>query len=90
MCIRDRSFQASSLESLRQMVAAGIGPTLLPKLATVGSTPRLRGLVLRPFEAPAPTRTLSLVWRRTSPRGPALRAVAEALRDSLKKALSKR
>ncbi|MEM7626528.1 MAG: LysR substrate-binding domain-containing protein [Planctomycetota bacterium] len=83
------SFQASSLESLRQMVAAGIGPTLLPKLATVHNAPRLRGLVLRPFREPTPTRTLSLVWRRSSPRGPALRALAEAIREPLGKALAK-
>ena len=83
------SFQASSLESLRQMVAAGIGPTLLPRLAATGSQAKLRGMVLRPFTEPAPSRTLSLVWRRSSPRGTALRALAEAIRVPLGKALER-
>lgn len=59
-------FRATSLETLRQMVAANVGLTLLPALAVqppVAASPDIR---LVPFEAPAPHRQIALVWRRSS------------------------
>lgn len=77
------TFQASSLESLRQMVAAGIGATLLPQLSVKGRAARLRGVVYRPFTPPAPSRELVLIWRRSFPAGAVLAALGEALRGVL-------
>jgi len=76
-------FRGTSLETLRQMVAAGLGVTLLPELATEGPFAAAKNLALRPFAKPAPRRTLAAVWRKSSSRGPAVRAVAGAIREAL-------
>jgi LysR family hydrogen peroxide-inducible transcriptional activator len=74
-----QDFRATSLETLRQMVAAGAGVTLLPELATLGPYASVRGMVVRPFAKPAPTRQIGAVWRRTHPRQNAIAAVAEVI-----------
>jgi len=71
--------QASSVESLRQMVAAGLGCTLLPRLATLGPLAELTPVKTLPLVGKAPSRPLVLAWRRTSPRGGALHKLAEQL-----------
>ena len=86
---RREPYQASSLESLRQMVAAGVGPTLLPQLATGPGMPRLKGMTLVPFREPRPTRALVLAWRQSSPLGPVFQELAGALRPVLDKVLKK-
>jgi len=75
-----QDFRATSLETLRQMVAAGAGVTLLPELATLGPY-ATRGLALRPFAKPAPTRQIGAVWRRTHPRQQAIEAVAKVIAE---------
>ena len=64
-------FRATSLETLRQMVVAGLGITLLPELA-VESPFGQRGLTTRPFAKPAPSRTVGAVWRKSSTRTAAI------------------
>lgn len=59
-------FRATSLETLRQMVAAGVGVTLLPQLAVSPPVPTSRDVVLLPFSPPVPTRRIGMLWRRTS------------------------
>jgi LysR family hydrogen peroxide-inducible transcriptional activator len=68
-------FRATSIETLRQMVAAGAGVTLLPALATRGAYANARGVALRPFVRPEPRRLIGAVWRRSSARGVAIAAV---------------
>jgi len=75
---REVEFRATSLPTLAQMVASGIGVTLLPLLAVPTEAGRSR-LSVRPFAEPAPHRTIALVWRRRSPMGPALRQVAATI-----------
>jgi LysR family hydrogen peroxide-inducible transcriptional activator len=67
-----QDFRATSLETLRQMVATGAGVTLLPELATRGAYGNARGVVLRPFAKPAPVRHVGAVWRKTTARKPAI------------------
>jgi LysR family hydrogen peroxide-inducible transcriptional activator len=74
-------FRATSLATLTQMVASGLGVTLLPALAVPTEAERA-GLCVRPFAEPAPARTLALVWRRRSPIAAALRRVAATLRNA--------
>lgn len=64
---RQSAFRATSLETLRYMVAAGSGVTLLPRLATIPPIAQPDGLVLREFCPPRPYRSINLVWRRSSP-----------------------
>lgn len=72
-------FRASSLETLRYLVAAGVGSTLLPMLATVPPVVNLPGLVVRSFARPAPQRTIGLCWRRSSSMDGFLRSFGQAL-----------
>jgi LysR family hydrogen peroxide-inducible transcriptional activator len=74
-------FRATSLETLRQMVAAGVGLTLLPMLAVKPPVPASENIRLLPFRQPAPTRKLALVWRKSSAMSDFLRKLAQVLRD---------
>lgn len=59
-------FRATSLETLRHMVAANVGMTLLPALTVHPPSPMSPGIKLVPFVDPAPHRRIAMVWRRTS------------------------
>lgn len=72
-------FRATSLETLRQMVVAGLGITLLPETAVESPFGSQRGLTIRQFAKPAPTRTVGAVWRKSSTRAPAISTVCDVL-----------
>lgn len=72
-------YRASSLESLRSMVAAGSGATLLPALAMREPGPLGKQMATRDVIDPVPSRDLALVWRRGSTRTDLLHRLAEAL-----------
>jgi LysR family hydrogen peroxide-inducible transcriptional activator len=74
-------FNATSMETLRQMVAAEVGVTLLPALAVAPPIAPTANVVLRPFKSPAPFRTIALFWRKTSPLGPLMADLAECFTD---------
>jgi LysR family hydrogen peroxide-inducible transcriptional activator len=78
-------FKATSLETLRQMVAAGAGCTLLPALAAMPGVGSVKnGLVqIRPFVSPAPTRTVGIVWRHRYPREATVKQLAEVILNHL-------
>lgn len=77
--------KATSLETLRQMVAAGVGCTLLPALAALpglGSVPN--GLVqMRPFASPKPSRTIGIAWRHRYPRESTIKRLAAVILANL-------
>ena len=72
-------FEASSLHTLVQMVAAGIGVTLIPRLAVDAQITRGSDISLARFGAPA-FRQIALAWRQTSLRSEDHRMLANALR----------
>jgi LysR family hydrogen peroxide-inducible transcriptional activator len=74
-----QDFRATSIETLRQMVATGAGVTLLPALASEGSYSGTRGLSIIPFIKPVPTRTVGAVWRKSTARGAVIDAVCEQI-----------
>jgi LysR family hydrogen peroxide-inducible transcriptional activator len=78
-----QDYRATSLETLRQMVAAGHGVTLLPDLASASPAGTARGLRIKPFVKPVPARTIGAVWRKSTTRGPAIEAVAQAIRAAM-------
>jgi len=80
----DQDYRATSLETLRQMVAAGAGITLLPELATLGPFGHTRGLAVRPFTKPVPGRTIGAVWRRSTTREAAIRAIGDVIAEAMK------
>jgi LysR family transcriptional regulator, hydrogen peroxide-inducible genes activator len=59
-------FRATSLETLRQMVAAGVGVTLLPRLAVAPPVAPSPGLRTFDFGVPRPSRRIAMYWRKTS------------------------
>jgi LysR family hydrogen peroxide-inducible transcriptional activator len=69
-------FHATSMETLRQMVAANVGITLMPMLSVKPPIAATENIVIRQFEQPAPSRTIALVWRSSSALSPFLRDLA--------------
>lgn len=73
-------FRATSLETLRQMVAAGVGVTLLPELAVEAPVPASPDIDLVRFDPPVPRRDIAMFWRRTSAYADFLPEIADAIR----------
>ena len=73
-------FRATSLETLRQMVAANVGITLLPMLAVQPPVARSENIQLVHFSAPAPHRDIAMTWRRSSAMDGFLRQLANEFR----------
>lgn len=71
----------SSLSTLVQMVGAGIGVTLIPEMAVSVET-RSAAVSLARFDAPPPSRTIGMVWRKTSPLARQLTEISEVVRRS--------
>jgi LysR family transcriptional regulator, hydrogen peroxide-inducible genes activator len=71
--------EGSSLETLRHMVASGLGITVLPESAALSNIYSSKLLVTRPFISPSPSRTVALAWRASFPRHKAI----DALRKSI-------
>lgn len=74
-------FHATSMETLRQMVAADVGITLMPLLAVKPPIAETGNIVIRRFDKPAPSRTIALVWRGSSAISGFLRELAESFRN---------
>lgn len=83
-----QDFRATSLETLRQMVASGSGITLLPQLASSGAYGNARGVVTVPFAKPAPVRHIGALWRKTSARSQAIEAVCEVIAEAAAREVS--
>ncbi len=73
--------EGSSLETLKHMVASGLGITILPQTAAKAGSSSDAILTTRPFVAPAPMRTVALAWRASFPR---LKAI-DTLRDAIQR-----
>lgn len=74
-------FRATSLETLRHMVAAGNGMTLMPKLAQQANA----SVVYVPFQAPKPVRTIGLYWRVDAAKIVLLQELAQQVKKILDK-----
>jgi len=80
----EQDYRATSLETLRQMVAAGHGVTLLPQLAAASPVGTARGLRIKPFGHPPPVRTIGAVWRKSTTRQQAIDTVVATVRAAMK------
>jgi LysR family hydrogen peroxide-inducible transcriptional activator len=74
-------FHATSMETLRQMVAADVGVTLMPVMAVKPPIAQTVNMQISRFAEPAPSRTIALVWRNSSALAPFIRAMADCFRD---------
>jgi LysR family transcriptional regulator, hydrogen peroxide-inducible genes activator len=81
--VRNEVFQATSLRTLIQMVAAELGITLIPQIAVDSELASTRNVVIRPLSPDKPFRTLVLVWRPTSSRGAEFRMLGSLIRECL-------
>ena len=75
----DDRLDGSSLSTLVQMVAAGLGITLVPEMAVPVET-RSADVAVASFGPPHPSRTVGMIWRRTSPLAEQLREMSEVVR----------
>jgi len=76
-----RTFEGSSLETIRHMVASGIGLTVLPR-ASVRDMQDPNGLLtFVPFSHPAPSRRVVIVWRKSFTRKAAIDAIVNAVAE---------
>jgi LysR family hydrogen peroxide-inducible transcriptional activator len=73
--------EGSSLETLKHMVASGMGITVLPESAANVAVYGDTQLQVRPFASPVPFRTIALAWRVSYPRHQAIDMLTDALRD---------
>ena len=74
-----RTVEGGSLETIRQMVAGGVGVTVLPATSTATSGGSSDLIRIVPFARPAPTRRVGLAWRRSFPRPEAIDALRKAI-----------
>ena len=74
-------FRATSLETLRQMVAANVGATLLPTLAVKPPVARSDSIHLLAFSGSQPSRSIAMAWRRSSAMAGFLARLAQVFRD---------
>lgn len=74
-----RAVEGSSLETIRHMVASGMGITVLPCTAAGADRYRQRLLTVRRFEEPAPSRQVAIAWRSSFPRPKAIEALRHAI-----------
>ncbi|HQS58630.1 MAG: DNA-binding transcriptional regulator OxyR [Gallionellales bacterium 35-53-114] len=81
--MQNEEISATSLETLRQMVGMGLGVTLIPVLASGGTTADITQVALRPLVAPGASRTVGLVWRKRSPLASTMEQLVITLKNAL-------
>ena len=74
-----KTFEGSSLETIRHMVASGIGITVLPKASVPTTNDSQDMLRYVPFKEPAPSRRVVIAWRKSYTRSVAIEAVRQAV-----------
>jgi LysR family hydrogen peroxide-inducible transcriptional activator len=79
-----KTFEGSSLETIRHMVASGVGITVLPRMSVQEVKPQAGGidsglLSYVAFDEPVPDRRVVLAWRKSFTRMPAIDAICDAI-----------
>lgn len=74
-----KTFEGSSLETIRHMVASGLGITVLPVTSVPEKVRRDSLVAYLPFKAPAPDRRVVLAWRKSFTRMPAIEVLRQAI-----------
>jgi LysR family hydrogen peroxide-inducible transcriptional activator len=74
-----RTVEGGSLETIRQMVASGVGVTVLPSTSVNASSSGTDLIRILPFSRPVPSRRVALAWRRSFPRPEAIEALRKAI-----------
>jgi LysR family transcriptional regulator, hydrogen peroxide-inducible genes activator len=74
-----RTVEGGSLETIRQMVAGGVGVTVLPATSLSGAAGPGELIRVLPFARPVPVRRVGLAWRKSFPRPEAIEALRKAI-----------
>ena len=74
-----KTFEGSSLETIRHMVASGLGVTVLPMSSVPQKPPRDSLIAYLPFRKPVPDRRVVLAWRKSFTRAAAIEALRQAI-----------
>jgi LysR family transcriptional regulator, hydrogen peroxide-inducible genes activator len=74
-----RTVEGGSLETIRQMVASGVGVTVLPATSVSGAAAPGDLIRVLPFAKPVPMRRVGLAWRKSFPRPEAIEALRKAV-----------
>ena len=82
---RNENLQGTSLRTVVQMAAGGLGVTLVPRLALAQELPADGTLVARPLDKDAPPRVIALAWRRGAARREEFRRFGTYIKDVLVK-----
>lgn len=77
-------YEGTSLDTLRQMVATGLGLSVLPALYVRSEVAREALVTARPLSAPAPGRDIGMIWRQAAAQGDAYEHLAAAIRETLR------
>ena len=76
-----RTFEGSSLETIRHMVAAGTGITVLPRTSVLNDSLNSGLIQIKPFEPPSPARTVAIAWRKHFPRAKAVQIIKDTIQS---------
>jgi LysR family hydrogen peroxide-inducible transcriptional activator len=77
-----RTLEGGSLETIRHMVAAGTGITVLPRTSITQRQKKESLIDTRPFSAPSPSRTVAIAWRKHYPRKEAIYTIRDTIQAS--------
>ncbi len=75
-----RTLEGGSLETIRHMVAAGTGITVLPRTSIMHSQKNETMIDIKPFESPSPSRTVAIAWRKHYPRKEAIITIRDTIK----------
>ncbi|KIT16482.1 hydrogen peroxide-inducible gene activator [Jannaschia aquimarina] len=78
-------YEGTSLDTLRQMVATGLGLSVLPALYVRSEVAREALVTARPLSDPEPGRDIGMVWRKRAPQATAFETLAAAIRTTLRR-----
>jgi LysR family transcriptional regulator, hydrogen peroxide-inducible genes activator len=81
------NFRGTSLETLKHMVSSGNGITLMPRLAILNPDSEHAQVRYLPFESPAPSRQIGLVYRKSSPRKDCFESLGQIIQAAVKELL---
>jgi LysR family hydrogen peroxide-inducible transcriptional activator len=77
-----RTLEGGSLETIRHMVAAGTGITVLPHTSMLHNQHHESLIEIRPFTPPSPCRTVAIAWRKHYPRKEAIATIRDTIQTS--------
>jgi LysR family hydrogen peroxide-inducible transcriptional activator len=77
-----RTLEGGSLETIRHMVAAGTGITVLPRTSILPSQKNESLIDIKPFSKPSPSRTVAIAWRKQYPRKEAVFTIRDTIQTS--------